>query len=527
MLEGGHVMTTILRISRSIGLVLLTIAVSSCSKNASNAIDVGQKPSLATASTCPDVIGDSTLAGKAATVVSHGTVTVASGATLSYTTTSGYLPIYAPTTQTGAVHACMFFFAYTRDDHQGDKSWPVAFLSNGGPGSDSDWIHLGGMGPKTINLGAEGTSTSATSIGDDANTLLQDTDLVFVDPINTGYSRVAQGIDVTDYDGLDQEADSIGDFIMGYMTQFGRQSSPKYVVGESYGGMRLPVLNRYLDEKLNIKTAGLIFISPWLDSIGDDTEDMADDLPYVTLLPQFAATAWYHNKLPATMQEKDVATVFNEAEAFANDGYISALAEGDSLSSADSSNIATTLASYTGLTAKYIQDQNLRISADTFRVQLLKDQNLTLSYYDGRMSAVLTDPTTQDPTDAFNGIFASIEAVYFPKTLGIQTDLPYQSNNYPQWPGAPTDTIDGGYMRVLSDLTTTMQNNASLKVFMANGYYDFVCPPGEVHYMVDHMPAAVASRITKATYPGGHPVYFGTTARGNFVQDLSPMFSGK
>ncbi len=519
-------MGTFLKIFRGSAFLFSGLLAISCSKDNTSQLEFSNGLRGLTGSpTCPSAIGDATISGRPATVLSHGSVTVASGTVLNYSVTTGYLPIYAQGTQTGPVNACMFFFAYTRDDHKGDPSWPVSFLSNGGPGSDSDWIHLGGLGPKTINLGSEGISTSPTSLVDDANTLLQYSDLVFVDPINTGYSRVASGVNPTNYDGLDQEADSIGDFILGYLQKYGRQTSPRYVVGESYGGMRLPVLGRYLDEQLGIKATGLVFISPWLDSIGDDTADMADDLPYVTLLPQFAATAWYQKKLSASLQALDVATVFNQAQAFATGDYISALAQGNDLPAATRTTIAATLSNYTGLTQDFILNSNLRISADIFRVQLLAAQNLTLSYYDGRMSAVLATPATQDPTDAFNAIFANIESAYFPSTLGIVTDLPYQENNYPAWPGAPVDQIDGGYLRVLSDLTTLLQEDASLQIFMANGYYDFVCPPGEVHYMVNHLPADVASRITLASYPGGHPVYFGADARASFVKDIAPLFS--
>jgi len=506
-----------------IGFLFLSLVLCSCNQGGSlTKVRGNQQDHL---SACPDAIGDPTLYGQPATAVSHGTVKLPDGTSLSYTTTSGYLPIYAPGAQREQVSACLFFFAYTRDDHKGDASWPISFLSNGGPGSSSDWIHLGGLGPKVIDLGQEGISTEPTTLIDNGSTLLADSDLVFVDPINTGYSRPAKGVDPSSYDGLNQEADAIGDFIAEYLQGFGRLASPKYIVGESYGGMRLPVLGRYLDEKLAIKVNGLIFISPWLDAIGDDTSDMADELPYVTLLPEYAASAWYQKKLSPELEAKSVAEVYSEADAFANGDYLAALTEGDTLSQGAREQIASALAGYTGLSVQAVESQNLRISTDAFRVGLLKDRGLTLSNYDGRMAAAISNPDTQDPTDALNPIFAGIEASYFPRALGIQTDLPYQGNNWTSWPGAPTDQIQGGYLQVLDDLTTFMRNNPTVKVSMSNGYYDFTCPPGEVHYLVNQLPIDVESRITLAIYPGGHPVYFGSVARAAFVGAIAPMFS--
>jgi carboxypeptidase C (cathepsin A) len=478
------------------------------------------------ASTCPAAIGDAATADKPALSVTHGQVALSGGA-VAYTTTAGYLPLYAPGTQTGAIRGCLFFFAYTRDDHAGDRNWPLAFVFNGGPGAPSEWQHLGGQGPKTLNFGPEGITPGAATLADDPNTLLAYADLVFIDPIGTGYSRPASGVDLTQFDGLDADAGSIGDFIQGYVAQFGRAASPKYLVGESYSGMRLPVLGRYLDEKLGMKMTGIAFLSPWMDAIADDVfgiTDQADDIPYTTYLPEYATIAWYHQKLAPDLQEMTLEQVYAAAQTFADTTYLDALSAGDDLPADQKAKVAADLSRFSSLDAAAWSQANLRLSLGDFRNGVLKSAGQVVGYYDGRMQGTVANPGIDDPYDAFDPLFKGAEAGYFSGTLGIQTDLPYATNNWQSWPGAnASGSIQGEYLGVLDDIDTLLANNPDLKVYVASGLYDLVCPAAEVQYLLRHLKPETAQRIKVGHYPAGHPIYFGSVAHAQFNTDLGAL----
>lgn len=501
-----------------------------CSKSNSNSLSNSNDSLTAKGATdsCPGAIGDAFLVGKAATSVTHGQVQTELAGTINYTVTSGYLPVYAVGKQSGPIHACMFYFSYTRDDKSGNSAWPVTFLFNGGPGSPSDWVHLGGLGPKTMDFGPEGIQPTTGTLYDDPYTILASSDIVFIDPISTGFSRPAQGIDPSEFNGLNQDADSIGDFINGYLTLNKRTASPKFLIGESYAGMRIPVLSRYLDEKLGIKLTGISFISPWLDAMGDTNFgdfDPADDVPFIGYLPEYATSAWYHHNLSADQQAKDVETIYTEAETYANEGYAEALAQGDDLSYDDKDAAIRQISTLTGLSHDIVANHNLRVGPEVFRVEVVKDQGAVVGYYDGRMQEVVADPNTQDPYDLFNPVFNTADG-YFTTTLGVVTDLAYAGNNWNSWPGENAQNqIQGGYLNVLTDITTLLTNNPSLKVYVASGLYDMVCPPAEVHYMIRHLKPEVASRMDIHHFQAGHPIYFGSISHKIFAEDMAKFMA--
>jgi len=480
---------------------------------------------------CPEVIGGNRSSLPSETTISRDHRVTTSSGMLPYTVTSGYLPLYAEGAEDGPIRACLFFFAYTRDDKKNNTNWPTTFLFNGGPGAASDWIHLGGMGPLKINFGAEGFTPLSNSLADDPYTLLANSDLIFIDPIGSGYSRVASGVNPVEFDGLHQDANSIGDFISNYRTKFSRTQSPLYLIGESYSGMRLPVLGRYLDEKLGIKTTGIVFISPWMDTLDDDVfrdDNAANDLPYVSYLPEMAAVAWYHQKLDPELLAGDLDTIYSDAEKFANTDYLEALTVGNELVSSEFHRISDLMRHYTGLSTELIEKDNLRVPLSQFVAGLLKDQGETISYYDGRMKAIESDVAKSDPYDAFDPLFDSVDQHYFKNVLGIQTSLEYSGNDWSAWPGAnPKNNIRGGYLNVLDDINVLMTNNPDLKVMMANGLFDLVCPPAEVHAQVRHLNPAVAKRIELTHYRAGHPIYFGDTAHAQLSADLDRFFGRK
>lgn len=516
-----------------VAFVVLALLGAGCGKSHSSMSGVSSVDSRAdgvvAANVCPDAIGDATLTGKPAQTVSHGQVVTSAAGTLSYTVTAGYLPIYATGQTSGAVQACLFYFSYTRDDHAGDATWPVTFLFNGGPGAPSDWLHLGGMGPKKMDFGPEGITPTTAALSDDKYTLLANSDLVFIDPISTGYSRAAQGVDATQFNGLQQDAQSVGDFVRAYLTTYNRTASPKYILGESYGGMRLPVLSRYLDEQLGIKLSGIIFMSPWLDASGDTNFgglDASDDIPYMGYFPAFAAVAWYHQKLDPSFEAQTEEQIFQQAYTFATTDYAEALAQGDGLPADQRTKVIAELSALTGLPTTLFDTSNLRVGVDLFRTSILSSTGDTVAYYDGRMAAKVADPTEQDPYDVFNGLFDTADTSYFTGTLGVTTDLQYASNNWTTWPGAPdVGGITGGYINVLDDINTLLANNPQLKVFIANGYFDMVCPAGDDLFMINHLAPAAAARFEIHRYPGGHPIYFSDIGHQQFASDIVSLYA--
>jgi carboxypeptidase C (cathepsin A) len=303
-------------------------------------------------------------------------------------------------------------------------------------------------------------------------------------------------------------------------------------MGESYGGMRSPVLARYLDEQLGIKLDGVVLISPWLDAIGDmifDSPDPADDLAYIDYLPEYATIAWYHKKIDPEFAGLTLEQVYEAAVKYAQSDYLDALALGDEVPQATRDAVEKRLSQFTGLPLADVQTNGLRISLDHFRSNILKDTGEVVSWYDGRMHAKVADPENNDPTDALNPIFAKQFTDYFGGILGIRSDLKdgYDDEyNFPSWPGANrAGAIEGGYLNVLTDINKLMTKNPTLKFYIASGLYDLTCPAAEVHFMVDHLDPAVAERIQIGHYPAGHPIYFGQVSAKQYSTEMSTFLT--
>src|SRR6185436_2286 len=305
---------------------------------------------------------------------------VIGGAQVAYTATTGTLVLRD---EDGKAKASMFFVAYTRDGVQDLAKRPITFTYNGGPGSSSVWLHMGAFGPRRVALQDDGTAPPPPyRLVDNGESLLDITDLVFIDPVITGYSRPAPGEKATQFHGLREDVESVGQLIHLYASRYGRWSSPKFLAGESYGTTRSAALVHYLQERYGMYFNGVVLLSSILN-FGTARFDVGNDLPYPLFLPTYTATAWYHKKLPADLQA-DLRKALDEAERFALGDYTLALSQGNNLAPERRHAVAETLARLTGLSAAYVESVNLRPVIHSFTKELMRSERRTVGRLDSR-----------------------------------------------------------------------------------------------------------------------------------------------
>ena len=304
------------------------------------------------------------------------------GKSLNYTATVAQMPLKNPS---GETEAHIFYMAYTLDGVSDTSKRPLTFCFNGGPGSASMWVHMGGMGPRSPMLQPNGGMLPPPyRVKDNQDTWLDETDLVFIDPVGTGYSR-AKTVEVARrMNGVQGDIQSVGEFIRMYITRNNRELSPLFIAGESYGTFRAAGLAGYLIDR-GIAFNGIVLIGTTLNL--ETIWSRSDDLVYELELPTYAADAWYHKKVAADLQRKDLKTFLKEAEAFAGGEYAAALSKGDELPAAERKATIDKLARYTGLDAHYIDESNLRFDVQHFTRQLLRDQHDMIGRYDGRLTS--------------------------------------------------------------------------------------------------------------------------------------------
>ena len=450
-----------------------------------------------------------------------GHVVQIDGRDVRYTATAGTLPIHDPK---GKVVASMFFVAYTRDGEDA-RIRPLAFLYNGGPGSATIWLHMGSFGPRHVQLADEGFQPAPPfRLVDNANSLLDVTDLVFVDAIDTGFSRPAAGEDPRQFHGVRGDIQAFGEFIRTYLSRFSRWSSPKYLIGESYGTMRSAGLSGELQERHGIELNGIVLISSVLDYL---TKGYAsgNDLPYVIFLPTFTATAWYHHKLPPDLQA-DFGKAVQEARAFSTGEYVLALEQGNRLSDAERAKIVQKLARLTGLSPEYIEQSNMRVSDMRFRTELLRGAHRTVGRLDGRFTGIDADAAGErqeyDPSnEAIKGAFTATFNDYVRQELKWESDLAYPtSGDVRPW---SYDEFQNRYLNLADTLRGAMARNPYLKVFVANGYYDFATPFGGTEHTFSHIgyEPTYRERIELAYYDAGHMMYIRPSEQKKLKQDLA------
>jgi len=431
------------------------------------------------------------------------------GVSLAYTATAGTLVLKKDDTKPWAT---MFYVAYTRDGVQDLAKRPITFAFNGGPGSSSVWLHMGAFGPKRVDMGPDGTQPKPPyHLMDNDDTPLQFTDLVFIDPVTTGFSRAAPGEKASDFHGFDGDLESVGEFIRLYLTRSERWSSPKFLAGESYGTTRSAALSQYLLENDGIYLNGITLISTVLNF---ETLSFApgNDLPYALYLPSYTAAAWYHKKLPKDLQT-DLEKALGESRRFAGNEYTVALMKGDKLTASERTSIMRELARLTGLPETYIEEANLRISISRFTKELLRDQRKTVGRYDSRLEGEDIDAAGErpeyDPSYAsVQGVFTAMFNQYVRAELKYDSDVPYQvlTDKVQPW---NYNRFQNRYVNVAEMLREAMTQNPSLKVMIANGYYDLATPFFATEYTVNHigLEPTLSNHIGLTYCDAGHMLY--------------------
>lgn len=439
-------------------------------------------------------------------VFTTNTVTIA-GQAVKYATETGMLPVLK---SDGSSRASIFYVAYTRltDSHETPR--PVTFCFNGGPGSSSVWLHLGALGPRRVKMNEDGTLPKPPfGMMDNPYSVLDTSDLVFIDPVATGFSRAVKDEKPDAFFGATSDVESIGEFIRLWTTRHDRWLSPKYLCGESYGVFRAAGLAEHLRARYGLYLNGLILVSGVLDFATLDGGS-GNDLPYVLFLPNYTATAFFHKKLPADLQA-DLPKALEESQQFARAEYASTLQQGSSLSADERSNVVARLVRLTGLKAEVIRDNHLRIDSDVFRKQLLRDEGLILGAYDGRITGRDDQPASPypgfDPSySATYGPFSAAMNSYARQELKFEDDLPYEiiAGVQPWNYGAKNS-----YPRVADQLGSAMSQNPYLRVLVLGGRCDLVCPINIMRYSLGHMDLASSYRtnISFTEFDAGHMMY--------------------
>jgi carboxypeptidase C (cathepsin A) len=426
---------------------------------------------------------------------------------LKYTATVGMLPIKD---SLGEIKAGIFYTAYTAES-RGPR--PLTFSFNGGPGSSSVWLHLGALGPRRVRLGDEGEALdSPYELIDNAESWLPFTDLVFIDPVGTGFSRSVKKDDEKSFWGLKGDVDSIAEFIRGYLTAYERWMSPLYIAGESYGTTRAAGLSDALMDR-GIGLKGLVLISSILN-FQTARFTRGNDLPYLLFLPTYAATAYYHRKLPSDLQAKPLADVLKEVEEFCDGEYLLALNQGSALPADKRAKIVRKLARYTGLDPVYLDLTDLRINIHRFCKELLRKEGRTVGRLDSRYKGI--DPTGVsempefDPATVISPSFTHCLNDYIQRVLGYKSNLPYYiSNPGKLWQAWEWGDAGGGYPDTSEALRRTLSKNNFMRVFIANGYYDLATPYFATRYTINHMALdpTLMGNIENGYYGSGHMMY--------------------
>jgi carboxypeptidase C (cathepsin A) len=465
-------------------------------------------------------------APKETLVETHHTIKL-NGGKLDYTATAGNLLLKD---DNGKVRASVFFIAYTRSGVTDVSRRPVTFTFNGGPGSSAVWLHLGAFGPRRVQLGPDGEALPPPyRLVDNEFTLLDLTDLVFIDPVSTGYSRPAPGQDAKQFHGVQEDVSSVGDFIQQYTTRFGRWDSPKFLAGESYGTTRAAGLSGYLQNRHGLYLNGIVLVSAVLNFETLSSVD-GNDLPYPLFLPSYTATAWYHKKLPQELQSVSLRKALDEAERFAQTDYTVALMKGDRISNGERQDVAARLARYTGLSEQFVLRSNLRVDATRFRAELLRGEGLIVGRYDSRYKGVNADKTLERPEydpsyAAVQGAFTAAFNQYVRAELKFRSDVPYEILTGRVQPWSFGDAKNR-YLNVSGTLRQAMTQNTSLRVFVANGYYDLATPYFATEYTFDHLSLdrSLAGHVKMGFYEAGHMMYVRQQSHRQLKQDLETFY---
>ncbi len=460
---------------------------------------------------------------------------VKNGETIRYRATAGTLPLFKESD--GEVQARIFFVSYERLVPDGNGGWiepepgdrPITFSFNGGPGSSSVWLHLGAWGPRRVEMGDAGDLLPPPwTLVDNEATLLDRSDLVFIDPVTTGYSRAVDGVNDHDYHGLERDGRAVAEFIRLWTTRHERWGSPKFIAGESYGTTRAAWLANELQDRHGMFLNGVVLVSSVLE-FGTVRFDRSNILPDVLYLPTYAATGWFHGAVDRD-RFPTMETVVDEARRFAMDVYMPALARGTALAGDDRAAVVAGLANLTGLDPQFIEDWDLRLWGGPFQKELLRDQRMTVGRLDsrfvGRDARAAGQSPEYDPSmSAIQGPYTATLNDYVRRELGFQSDLPYEILtgrvhpwDYSRW--------ENRYVDVARSLREAMVQNPDLRVFHAGGWYDMATPPMAADWVFDHLELEPADRerIERRYYPAGHMMYVHDESRAALDADLGGFY---
>jgi carboxypeptidase C (cathepsin A) len=448
------------------------------------------------------------------------------GQKVPYTATAGTLVL---ADEDGKPKASFFYIAYTKDGVKDPGERPVTFSYNGGPGAAALWVNIGAFGPKRVELDPEGIPLPPPArLIDNEASILDVTDLVFIDPVGTGFSRPAPGEVMKDFTGFQNDIESMGAFMRLWITRNGRWASPKFLAGESYGTTRSAGLSSYLQERYGLELNGIVLISAVLNW-GDFLFTNGNDLPFMIYLPTYAAAAWYHKKLPPELSG-DLRRTLDEVETFALHDYALALLQGDRLPAAERHQIAVKLARYTGLSVDYVERSNLRIEHEHFAKELLRDQGKTIGRIDSRFTGQDHDGVGEvydfDPSlTGLDGPYTASMNDYVRRELGFETDLIYERLSAKVHPWAMPE---GEFINTSEPLRQAMMKNPSLKVLITSGYYDMATPFFDGAYTAAHMglPEGDRGRIRQTFYEAGHMMYIRPTDHAKLKKDIADFIRG-
>jgi carboxypeptidase C (cathepsin A) len=437
------------------------------------------------------------------------------GRDLAYTATAG---TYILKQDDGKPLANIFHIAYLKDGVTDYSRRPLLFSFNGGPGTASVWLHMGVLGPRRVVADQEGNSLQPPfRLVDNEYSILDVADVVFIDPVATGYSRMAPREDAHLYHGTMQDIESVAAFIRLWTTRNKRWESPKYLIGESYGTTRASGLAGYLQSEHLMFLNGVILVSTT-----ELSYDVGNDLNYALILPHYAATAWYHQQLVPELQNRPLVALLDEVEAFATGEYLSALVKGGYLPEAERTEVVNKLARYTSLSPEFIRDSNLRVERGRFRKELLRDQGLTVGRLDSRYTGrdrdsagegIEYDPALVDWEGTFSGTFNQ----YIRAELGYETDLDYHVwGDVHPWKSEPPANV--GEM-----LRAAMNRNEYLQVMILEGYYDAACDYFTAQYVFSHLDltGVLKDRIRFKYYESGHMMYIHQPSLVKMKADLA------
>jgi len=448
------------------------------------------------------------------------------GHDIKYTATTGTLPIRL---DNGQVAARMFFVAYTKDGEDA-KTRPVSFLYNGGPGAATIWLHMGSFAPKRVEMAAEGFQPAPPyRLVDNENSLLDVTDLVFVDAIDTGFSRVVSGVNNAQFHGVRGDLRAFGEFINNYLKAYSRFPSPKYLIGESYGTIRSAGLAQELQNRHGIELNGITLVSSLL-TYQTLTPSVQNDVAYASHIETYTATAWYHKKLPADLAG-DLKKAVDASREFAFGEYLTALAKGNRATAAERKATAQKLARLTGLSLDFVERANLRIDPGRFRKELLRDKRLVIGRLDTRFTSVERDAAGEnDEFDlsnaALQGPYTALFQDYVKNELKWESDLHYPtSGNVQPW---SWDEFTNRYMDMTEPLRSAMSHSPNLKILVNIGYYDMATVMGGAEYNFAHLgyDPTFVDRVSFTYYEAGHMIYIRPSEHRKLKNDIAKFIQG-